>query len=86
MALANTVPNEAHEPDENEETVLELLKAGRDTGRPWGIANPKFIRQETELDKGDVEYALSKLRTAGWIRRKAQGLYEFNSDPRETNE
>ena len=56
--------NENYQPTEREEMILSLLKEDRDSG-PWGRANPLYFRQRTDLDKGQVEYALSNLRKAG---------------------
>jgi hypothetical protein len=81
--------NEEYGPSDREEQVLDEFKRGRDVDppRPWGRANPKHFRAHTPLDKGQVEYALSNLRTAGWIRRlNDAGLYEFVEDPRENDE
>lgn len=75
--------NENYEPTENDEAVLEALKQGRDQGEPWGRANPRWLIDETDLAKGNVEFCLRSLRDAGWIRRIARGLYEFVEDPRE---
>jgi len=74
--------NEDYEPSEGEEKVLEVLQQGRGTGEPWGRANPLYIREQTELEKGNVEYYLRQLTTAGWIRKLTNGLYEFKEDPR----
>lgn len=69
--------NEGYEPNANEEAVIELLK-----GEPGGRVNPLRVRVQTDLDKGEVEYALSNLTTAGWVKRVNEGLYEFVGDPR----
>lgn len=77
--------NENYEPNEREETVLKLFKRGRDSGDPWGRVNPLYLRENADLDKGQVEYALRNLRNAGWIKQLNQGgLYELVEDPRET--
>ncbi len=76
--------NEKYEPNEREESVLDLFKQGRDSGEPWGRVNPLYLREHSSLDKGQVEYALRNLRNAGWIKQVNQGgLYEFVDDPRE---
>lgn len=76
--------NEEYEPTEREERVLELFQEGRRSDEPWGRVNPLYIRERTDLDKGQVEYALRNLRNAGWVRQVNQGgLYEFVEDPRE---
>lgn len=77
--------NENYEPSDGEEEVLNVLKEGRGSGRPWGRANPLYIREETGMEKGNVEYYLRQLTTAGWIRKITNGLYEFEEDPREDN-
>lgn len=78
--------NEEYEPSENDELVLDALKQGRPEDNPWGRANPRWLIDETGLEKGNVEFSLRSLRDAGWVRRVARGLYEFNEDPREVND
>lgn len=73
--MATRMVNEDFDPGEDVEQVLSVLKSGR--------ANPRHIINETGLEKGEVEYALRRLRDAGWISRPARGLYEFKEDPRE---
>lgn len=75
--------NEDYKPTGKDELILEALKDGRKEGRPWGRANPTWLIQKTELEKGNVEFSLRSLRSAGWIKRTARGLYEFVDDPRE---
>ncbi|WP_349253529.1 MarR family transcriptional regulator [Halobacterium salinarum] len=76
--------NENYEPNEREETILQLFKDGRDSDEPWGRVNPLYLREYSDLDKGQVEYALRNLKNAGWITQLNQGgLYEFVADPRE---
>lgn len=75
--------NENYEPSEKDEQVLDALKKGRREGRPWGRANPRWLIDETGLNKGNVEFCLRQLSSAGWIKRTSRGLYEFVADPRE---
>lgn len=76
--------NESYEPNDREETVLQIFKHGRDTNDPWGRVNPLYLREHSQLDKGQVEYALRNLKHAGWITQLNQGgLYELVADPRE---
>lgn len=76
--------NQSYEPNDREETIIELFKEGRESDEPWGRANPQFFREQTDLEKGQVEYALRNLTNAGWIRRLNKGgLYEYVKDPRE---
>jgi len=79
----DTMVNEEFRPTAECEEVLDVFKDGREPPGPWGRANPRFVIDETELDKQTVEYQLRRLRDAGWIRNIARGLYEFVEDPRE---
>lgn len=81
--IKQSMVNEEYEPSENDELVLKSLKNGRQQDDPWGRANPRWLIDETGLEKGNVEFSLRSLRDAGWVRRVARGLYEFNEDPRE---
>jgi hypothetical protein len=64
------------------QVVLDKIKEGRG-GQPWGRANPRWLIDQTDLDKGNVEFCLRSLRDAGWVERIARGLYELREDPRE---
>jgi len=78
--------NENYEPNDREETVLEQFKEGRNSGSPWGRVNPLYVREHSELEKGQVEYALKNLATAGWVKQLNNGgLYELVEDPREND-
>jgi len=78
--------NEAYEPSEREERILDVLTDGRGEGVPWGRVNPKYVAEELEMQRQYANNALGDLVTAGWVRRLATGLYEFVEDPRETTE
>lgn len=78
-----SVVNENYHPTDKDEQILAALKDGRGAGDPWGRANPRWLIDETDLDKSNVEFCLRSLRDAGWIRRVARGLYELVDDPRE---
>ncbi|ERH03258.1 MAG: hypothetical protein J07HR59_00369 [Halorubrum sp. J07HR59] len=80
----HTMVNENYEPNDREQDILKQFKEGRDSGDRWGRVNPLFLRQNSSLDKGQVEYALRNLKNAGWVNQVNQGgLYEFVDDPRE---
>jgi len=74
--------NQDYSPTDNEEKILSILKEGYDENRPWGRANPLYLRERTNLNKQQVNYALNQLTAAGWIRKLTEGLYEFVNDPR----
>lgn len=64
--------------------VLQLFKEGRNSGDPWGQVNPLYLREHSDLDKGQVEYALRNLKNAGWIDQLNRGgLYELIAEPRD---
>jgi hypothetical protein len=71
--------NTDYSPDDREEAVLAVM---RDEGR----VNPYLLRDETGLEKGAVNTALSNLTAAGWVSKVTRGLYEFVEDPREDRE
>jgi len=75
--------NERYSPTKKDEQILEALKDGREHGDPWGRANPRWLMDETDLSKSNVEFCLRSLRSAGWVRRPSRGLYELVEDPRE---
>jgi DNA-binding IclR family transcriptional regulator len=75
--------NDSYTPSDAEETILELLQEGRESNEPWGRANPMYVRERTDLNKQQTNYALKQLVSAGWIEKKTDGLYEFVADPRD---
>jgi DNA-binding IclR family transcriptional regulator len=75
--------NENYEPSDNDRAVLRALKQGRDSGEPWGRGNPRWLIEQTDLEKSNVEFSLRSLRDAGWIQRVARGCYELVEDPHE---
>lgn len=85
MNYAQQMVNESYTPSAEEEQILTLFEEGQDSNEPWGRANPLYFREKSSLKKGQVEYALSNLRKAGWIDRLNSGLYEFVEDPRESD-
>jgi predicted Rossmann fold nucleotide-binding protein DprA/Smf involved in DNA uptake len=69
--------NEEYTPSTNEEAVLALLHDGRVT--------PRLVKDETDLNNQQVNYALNQLIAAGWVRKVTTGLYELVGDPRSDN-
>ena len=61
--------------DDRDREVLDVLAEGR--------ANPKLIRDETELNKGDANTVLVRLGRGGLVRQVTRGLYEITDDGRE---
>jgi hypothetical protein len=70
--------NTDFEPRAKEEAVLEVFKTDRET------VNPMYLREQTDLGKGDINTALTRLTSAGWVRKVTRGLYEFVEDPRDS--
>ncbi|AFH21861.1 hypothetical protein OSG_eHP11_00070 [environmental Halophage eHP-11] len=55
--------------DDRDNNVLTVLADGR--------ANPYLIREETGLDKGDINTVLNRLARAGYVEQVTRGLYEI---------
>lgn len=75
--------NENYSPSEREEEILELLKAGRDEGNPWGRVTIKYVTEHTGIRRQYVNRDLGSLVSAGWVTKPVTGLYELVEDPRE---
>ena len=74
--------NEGYNPTDNEKYILDVLIEDRDKDKPWGRANPLHLREQTGLNKQQVNYALNQLTAAGWVKKITEGLYELVADPR----
>ncbi len=61
--------------DARDRAVLAVMIEGR--------ANPYLIREETDLDKGEVNTVLVRLGRAGYVRQVTRGLYEITENGRE---
>lgn len=70
------MPDSNFDMTEEDELVLDTLKEEY-------RANPYLIREETGLNKGEVNTALVRLASHGRIVKITRGLYEYKSDPRE---
>ena len=55
--------------DDRDYAVLRVMADGR--------ANPYLIREQTDLDKGEVNTVLVRLGRAGYIQQVTRGLYEI---------
>ena len=85
--MEHKMVNERYEPNNREEKVLTILKQGKESGQPWGRVNPLYLRENSDLDKGQVEYALRNLKNAGWVEQiNRGGLYELVYDPRDSED
>lgn len=73
--------NVDHEPSDDEEAVLDVLKE-----EPGGRANAMLLREKSDLPKQRVNTALNQLVAAGWVERVTRGLYDLVEDPRGENE
>jgi len=63
--------NDELQPDDRDLDVLRVLDGGR--------ANPYLIREETCLDKGDVNTVLNRLARGGYVEQVTRGLYEMTA-------
>ena len=75
--------NEAFEPDDRQDGILDVLKEGREENEPWGYTNPKRMESRLEIRRQYINRALQGLVDAGWIEKVNRGLYRFVDDPRE---
>jgi Mn-dependent DtxR family transcriptional regulator len=65
--------------DDRDSNVLAVLADGR--------ANPYLIREETGLNKGDINTVLNRLARAGYVEQVTRGLYEItNSGERRADD
>lgn len=81
--LRNVMVNEGYTPSEEQEKILQLLTSGRENDSPWGYTTPRHIKEQTNIEPGNVTYHLRQLNTAGWIQRVTRGFYRFEQDPRQ---
>lgn len=75
--------NSDFEPDDRQESILEVFKKGRMDNQPWGYANPKRLEVELSIRRQYIYRALQGLVDAGWVKKENRGLYRFVDDPRE---
>ena len=61
--------------NDRDRDVLHILARGR--------ANPYLIREETGLDKGDVNTILNRLGRGGYLEQVTRGLYEITPKGRD---
>lgn len=59
---------------DRDRAVLAVLADGR--------ANPYLIREETDMDKGDVNTVLNRLARYGYLVQVTRGLYEITEKGR----
>ena len=68
--------NADYEPTADEDQILSVIEEET-------RVNPYLLRERTGLDKGSVNTALTRLTSAGWVRKVTRGLYEYVDDPRD---
>jgi len=94
MSNTETVPLDSEDLDELDVAILDVLKEGRDDGRPWGIATPAVVLAALE-DQGytdlpvrqTINNRMARLELAGHLdNRFDKGEYVFVDDPRERDE
>jgi len=67
--MTMAVTEQDMQPDDRDLDVLRVLDGGR--------ANPYLIREETGLDKGDVNTVLNRLGRNGYVEQVTRGLYRI---------
>jgi DNA-binding transcriptional ArsR family regulator len=64
--------------NESDEQILDQLVEGR--------VSPSFVVQQTDLHRSYVSQRLIRLKEHGHVEELVRGLYELDSDPRDTEE
>lgn len=82
--LLNTVPTADSdmtlEPRQVNDADREILAFLTDEGKR---ATPKYVAEETDLDRSYVSQRLKRLCEHGHLERPYRGLYELVDDPRD---
>lgn len=68
-----TVANKSFDPTGQQRKVLNVLRDEYQT-------NPRRIRDVTGMERQRVNDALNSLEDAGWIEKRARGLYRLAYD------
>lgn len=68
--------------------ILDVLKKGKDSPEPWGIATKGMLVDETSFSRNSVYNRLEVLREAGCVEliHGPTRVFKFVMDPRDTNE
>lgn len=66
----------AHELNDADHAILDLLEDGREEGRPWGRNLPKNIASELDYSRQYVQNRLQLLSASGFVRNIGGGCYE----------
>ena len=64
--------------NESDEQILDQLVEGR--------VSPAFVVEQLDLHRSYVSQRLIRLKEHGHVEELARGLYELDSDPRDTEE
>jgi hypothetical protein len=80
-----TTVNREYEPTPVESAVLTAFKRERDeTGE--SRMTPAMVGEHVDESRQTINYALGQLHAAGWVHKRATGIYEFVADPREDSD
>lgn len=68
-----------------DKAILDVLKQGRGSDGPWGIATKGYLVDETGFSRNSVYNRLEVLEARGHVKliHEPTRLFEFVSDPRE---
>ena len=68
-----------------DEAILDVLKRGRESDGPWGIATKGYLVDETGYSRNSVYNRLEVLEARGHVKliHESTRLFEFVSDPRD---
>lgn len=79
----NAMVNENFKPNDRQEAILDVLKEGREEGKPWGYTNPQRLKENIDTRRQYINRDLRSLTDAGWVEKVNTGLYRFVEDPRD---
>ncbi|WP_082682118.1 hypothetical protein [Haloferax profundi] len=68
-----------------DKAILDVLKRGRESDGPWGIATKGYLVDETGYSRNSVYNRLEVLEARGFVKliHESTRLFKFVSDPRE---
>ena len=88
MAVTQSRKMKVDDMTDVDQEILDVLKEGRTSDEPWGIATKGRLVDETGRSRNSVYNRLTALRHAGCVELIHEGTreYKFVFDPRENRQ
>lgn len=85
MAVAQSGEMNVDDMTDVDREILDVLKQGRNSNKPWGIATKGRLVDETGRSRNSIYNRLTALRHAGCVELIHEGTREFKFvfDPRD---